>query len=57
MDWKMKKLFQLVVVVILFFLPFVEGGCSRASSTRAVNESSRDIVNSQLALSICILLL
>ncbi len=39
----MKKLFQLIVVMILFFLPFVEGGCSRASATRAVNESARDI--------------
>jgi len=39
----MKKLAQLIVVVILFFLPFVQGGCSRASPTRAVNESARDI--------------
>ena len=39
----MKKLFQLIVVVILFFLPFVDRGCSRASATRAVNESARDI--------------
>lgn len=39
----MKKLVQLIMVVILFFLPFVQGGCSRALLTRAVNESARDI--------------
>jgi len=39
----MKKLVQFIVVAILFFLPFVQGGCSRASPTRAVNESAKDI--------------
>ncbi len=39
----MKKLVQLIVVVILFFLPFVQGGCSKASAKRVVNESERDI--------------
>ena len=39
----MKKLVQLIVIVILFCLAFVQSGCSKAPPKRAVNESARDI--------------
>jgi len=40
---KIKKSFQLILLMILVFILFVMAGCPKTPSQRAVNESSRDI--------------
>jgi len=40
---KINKSFQLILLMILVFIPLVLGGCPKTSPQRAVSESSRDI--------------